>query len=457
MSSQPAVPRARHHALNTLFSRLGTKVSPNSCDLVVLDGHLDLPRLRAAARATLARHPILCRPLASDGAAAPSLPVDLRVHRLDHDRAAAVDAHLERQIWDEPLAPDARPVRFCVTETPRRTYLQTIHTHVYADATACYAITGELAQRYASPHVDGFDPGPPTSSAGADRLAPRGKRLLHHARGLARTARDLAARDGSLALARHVRPGPRRLTRLCLSADETTQLLGAARARGHSLHAFFQVAFTRAAAALHRRRGVERARLRAWDFFSMRPLLDERDRPRYDCLALIYPIDLDTRWSDEEILARASQRVQRMRGGELADHAARFESLRALPEGPFLRLWSQLFKSNVFLTNPGVCPSPLPRFGEVPVRDYVTFPQLFWPADLLFVFSTFRGRLRVLTIRDEAAFGDHFHDELLAPFIETLGALGGLELSPAAALDGFAARWADAEDAPHTAAIKRSA
>jgi hypothetical protein len=466
MSSQPAVPRARHHALNTLFSRLGTKVSPNSCDLVVLDGHLDLPRLRAAARATLARHPILCRPLALKGAPPPSLPVDLRVHRIDHDRAAAVDAHLERQIWDEPFAPDARPVRFCVTETPRRTYLQTIHTHVYADATACYAITEELAQRYASPHADGFhadgfhadgfDAGEPTSGARVDLLPPGGKRLLHHARGLARTARDLTAHDGTLALARHRRPGPRRLTRLCLSAGETTQLLGAARARGHSLHAFFQVAFTRAAAALHRRRGVERARLRAWDFFSMRPLI-ERDRPRYDCLALIYPIDLDTRWSDEEILARATQRVQRMRGGELADHAARFESLRGLPEGPFLRLWPRLFKSNVFLTNPGVCPSPLPRFGEVPVRDYVTFPQLFWPADLLFVFSTFRGRLRVLTIRDEAAFGDRFHDELLAPFIETLGALGGLRLSPAAALDGFAARWADAEDAPHAAAIKRSA
>jgi len=457
MSSQPAVPRARHHALNTLFSRLGTEVSPSSCDLVVLDGHLDLARLRAAARATLARHPILCRPLAPEAAAPPSLPVDLRVHRLDHDRAMAVDAHLERLIWDEPLAPDARPVRFCVTETPRRTYLQTIHTHVYADATACYAITEELARRYASPHADGGEAGEPPSTAHVDLLAPSGKRLLHHARGLARTARDLAARDGSLALARHGRPGPRRLTRLCLSADETAQLLGAARARGHSLHAFFQVAFTRAAAALHRRRGVDRARLRAWDFFSMRPLL-ERGRPRYDCLALIYPIDLDTRWSDEQILARASERVQRMRDGELGDHAARFESLRGLPERPFLRLWPRLFKSNVFLTNPGVCPSPLPRFGDVPVRDYVTFPQLFWPADLLFVFSTFRGRLRVLTIRDDAAFGDRFQDELLAPFIETLGALGGLRLSPAAALDGFAARWADADSEPHAvSAIKRSA
>src|ERR1700738_4320685 len=119
MSSQPAVPRAPHHALNTLFSRLGEAVSPNSCDLVVLDGHLDLPRLRAAARATLARPPIRCRPLALDGAVPPSLPVDLRVHRLDHDRAAAVDAHLQRLIWDGPLAPRARPGGLSVPQAAR--------------------------------------------------------------------------------------------------------------------------------------------------------------------------------------------------------------------------------------------------------------------------------------------------------------------------------------------------
>jgi hypothetical protein len=380
------------------------------------------------------------------------------VHRLEHDDRATVDAHLERQIWDEPLSPEGRPVRFCVTETPRRTYLQTIHTHVYADATACYTLTQGLAERYAAPRTDAE--ATPVASDAPFALHPgAGPGARERVRGLALSARDLLRRDGGLALTAHPLPGRRRLARLSLSADETTRLLAAARARGHSLHAFFQLAFARAAATLHRHGGVERPRLRAWDFFSLRPLL-ERERPRYDCLALIYPIDLDTRWSDDEILAQATARVQRMRAGELADHRERFRALERLPARPFLRLWPQLFKSNVFLTNPGLCP-PLPSFGDVAVRDWVTFPQLFWPADLLFVFSTFRGRLRILTIRDEAAFGDRFAGELWAPFVETLGALGGVALTPAAGRDGFAATWADADadagNEPRHAAIKRSA
>jgi hypothetical protein len=250
------------------------------------------------------------------------------------------------------------------------------------------------------------------------------------------------------------------LARIALDAADSARLLAAARARGCSLHALFQLAYVRAAGAFHRRRGVARRQLRVWDFFSLRPLL-EQGAPRYDCLALIYPVGFDSRASDAALLAEATARVQTMRAGGLLEHAARFQSLMALlPPRRLMRAWPALFKSNVFLTNPGVCPSPLPRFGERAVLDYVTFPQLFAPADLLFVFSTFRGRLRILTVRDEAAFGPAFHAELMAPFLAALGALGDVTLDPSAAADGFAARWTDAgldEARPAAAALKRSA
>jgi hypothetical protein len=429
----------KQHALNALFDAFADVVVPNSCDIVVIDGMLDHERLRAAIAATVARHPVLCRPLAG-GEGTP--PIDLRLHWLDNDEPAHVDQHLLALIWDEPLAPMGRPVRFHVTITPTRSYLQTIHTHVYADASACYLLTMQIAESYARPHehaqADPAHVAPPRLLASVDSW--RG-RAMHHARGLWQNLRDWRAEPAGLAIPTGAPVGARKLTRLTLTEDQTKHFHATARARGHSMHAFFQLAFLRAAAEFNRRRGVLRPCIRIWDFFSLRPLLD-RDSTRYDCLALIYPVLLDARWSDDECLLRCSETVKRMRAGELLTHAARFESLRRIvPRRRFMRVWPSLFKSNVFFTNPGVCPSPLPRFGELEVVDYVTFPQLFNPSNVQFIFSTFRERLRILVIHDEAAFGPSFRSDLLSGFVRRLGALGDLELELDAGREGFVAGW----------------
>ncbi len=441
---------ARPHALNTLFDGLGDVVCPSSCDLVVLGGHLGERQLREAIARSVGRHPNLCRPLGG-GAVDPALPIDLRWHRLPDDRARRVDAHLLGELWREPLDPAGRPVRFHVTETPTRTYLHTVHTHVFADATACYTLTGEIADAYADPAAT---PRPPVGPAPRlSDVTPARARLGHTLRGARQTARDLAAPAGGLALAARQTPGPRRLTRLCLEADETSQLRAAARARGASIHALFQLAFLRAARDFNGRRGVSHPGLRLWDFFSLRPLL-ERGAASYDCLALVYPVELDGRLGDDEVLARCTDSVRRMRDGELLDHAFRFDALmRLTPRAGFMPLWRALFKSNVVFTNPGVCPSPLWRFGDVPVLDYVTFPQLFAPADVMFIFSTFRDRLRVLVIHDEDAFGGALGPELLAPFLERLGSIAGVPLDPARAREGFVASWLPAPAVP----LRRSA
>ncbi len=426
------------HAINALFDSLGEAVSPNSCDVVVIDGRLDHARLRAAIAQTLARHPILCRPLGARDGSDHALPIDLRFHALPDD-PARVDAHLLAQIWDEPLDPRGRPVRFHVTETPTRTYLQTIHTHVYADATACYTLTEQLAAAYAG-RVVVDDEAPPLAWPRPDRRA----RLRTRLQGLAQLAREVVRPFAGLALAPH-RPGPRRMTRIVLSEADTAQLRRVARARGHSIHAGFQLAMLRAAHAFNAARGVDRPGVRLWDFFSLRPML-ETTGPRYDCLALIYPVDLDARWSDAATTAHCAEVVRRMRGGELEDHAARFDAIfraagKRSPMPGFARLWPALFKSNVFLTNPGVCPSNLPRFGDAAVIDYVTFPQLFAPADVMFVFSTFRDRLRIHVVYDEAAFGGAFRLGLLRPFLAELDAQAGLHLAAAPTRDGFVASW----------------
>ncbi len=437
----------RHHALNALFASLADAVVPSSCDVVVIEGLLDHERLRAAILATLARHPILNRPLdpslASDGA----LPLDLRVHALDDDDPARIDEYLIGLIWDEPLPPEARPIRFHVVETAERTYFQTIHTHVYADATACYAITEQIAAAYAGDalplEVDDVAESDVVALASAP-LSIR-ERLDHYTRGLAQTAHDLAATYGGLVTPPRDHAGRRRLARFVLSVDETKKLRAAARGRGCSIHAFFQLAFLRAATDYNRARGETRSSVRVWDFFSLRPLLGKA-KDRYDCLALVYPVDLDAAWSDDETLAHCTRNVERMRSGDLVTHAHRFDALfrivdRIVPRDSFMSMWRSIFKTNVFLTNPGVCPSPLPRFGDAEVSDYVTFPQLFFPADLTFVFSTFRGSLRVLVTYDEDAFGATFHRDVFAPFLANLGGLAAIDFGSTTTRDGFVASW----------------
>ena len=425
-------PEHRPHALNALFEALAAGVVPNSCDVVVLAGPLRHDRLRRAIDATLARHPVLR-----------ARPYQLHVHHLPDDEPARVDAHLLDR-WRERLAADVAPVRFHVTTTPGRTYFQTIHTHVHADATACYLLTEQIAASYGA---DGHRPDDAAASPPpGDRALARRGGLSDHDRGAAQTVRDLGTRFAGVAAARATRPGRRRLARAVIGPPDAARLRQAARARGCSLHAFFQLALLRTATARNRRYGVERARLRYWDFFSMRPLRDDA-APPYDNLALVYPVELDARWSDDEVLARCGRTIEQLRDGGILAHAARFDALLAvfgplLPRRWFARLWPALFKSNVLLTNPGVCPSALPRFGDTAVLDYVTFPQLFPPAQLLLVFSTFRDGLRVLAVYDEDALGAGFHDELFAPLVRALGDLAGLDLSAISTTGDFVASWA---------------
>jgi len=81
------------------------------------------------------------------------------------------------------------------------------------------------------------------------------------------------------------------------------------------------------------------------------------------------------------------------------------------------------------------------------VVDYVTFPQLFFPAELLFVFSTFRDRLRILVVYDRDAFGPSLHEELFRPFLDRLGELAGLDFSSASTRDGVMASWEPGREA----------
>jgi len=438
--------------LNLFYHMMSRRISPNSCDLVVLDGHLDHRTLKRAACRALQRHPRLSSYLVTRGrkhfwrVPRDEMAIDFRSHALTVDDPGAVDACLMANIWDERLRLESdRPVRFHLIETPSRSYLQTIHTHVYADATSCYLLTQHIAESYAA-----HDAGRPFSTTPID-VEQRGGRALATLRHPTRAALghvldaarlnlpDLFGPGGGLELP-EAPPGPRAFSRVCLDPHQTKELISGARSLQSTLHNLVKLAFLRAADRFNRRRGAPSRPLRVWDFFSLRSLAPQDTASLYDCLATIYPVAMDPAWSDEAALRVFKDQVQALRAGAAVAHVERFRWLIRILGTALPSAWPYLFKSNVFLTNPGVCPSRLDTIGGVPVIDYITFPQLFTPAKVMFVVATFRDCLRILAIYDRAAFDDNFEDALFTPFLAELQRVSGTAID-AAPRPGFIAGW----------------
>lgn len=451
--------------LNLFYHAMSHRINPNSCDLVVLDGHLDHRALKHAACRALQRHPQLSSYLLTRGrqyfwrVPRDEMPVDFRIHSLNVEDPGAVDACLMANIWGERLPLESgRPIRFHLIETPRRSYLQTIHTHVYADATSCYTLTEHIAESYAA-----YIAGRPFSTTPIDleeRSAralstmrhPTRVRLKHILDGARMNLPDLFGPGGGLALPERP-PGPRAFSRVSLDPRQTKELIAAARSLKSTLHNLIKLAFLRAADGFNRRRGAPSRPLRVWDFFSLRSMAPQEAAGVYDCLAVIYPVGMDPAWSNEEALRVFKDQVHGLRAGGAVAHAERFWWLfrilgAALPLAWLGAGWPYLFKSNVFLTNPGVCPSRLDAIGGVPVIDYITFPQLFLPAKVMFVVATFRDCLRILAIYDRAAFDENFEDALFTPFLAELDRVSGIGIDASPPLPGFIAAWNPATSEP---------
>lgn len=424
-------------ALNRVYQTIGSVLDVNSCDVLTLDGRLDTSLLREAARRALAKHPpmtahLVQRPWRGDLWRVPDeeLPVDLRLHRLETTDPKAIDDHLMGNIWDEPLPLyTGRPVRFHLTETPRRSYLQVIHTHTYADARSCFRIVHDVATAYTALEAgEPFDDRPIDLTDrsleglfGADLT--RREKAKYYSRALWLNAKDLLTPDRGLALPAGP-PGPRRIHPHVFTPECTAHMVRCGRAWGSSLHGLLRLAYLRAGEAFNRERGKATRKLRIWDLFSLRRMLRESADDVYDSLVVPFPVDLDSRWSDAEALREASAQVRQLRDGDAYAHAYRLHLLFLLAAPVLPERWLELgresqTRSNVYFTNPGVYPYELEAFGSVAIEDYYTFPQLFPPGKVLFIFTTFRGSLRIHALHDTTAFPDGF-EVLLDPFLEEL-------------------------------------
>jgi hypothetical protein len=434
--------------MNLGFHYLGAVTNTNACALFVFDSRLDLGRLEAAIHAALARHPLLNCRLRKRGrryfwqASSDELPIQLRVHELDSDEAELVHQHLLDRVWSEPLALEvSRPIRFHLTQTPLRTYLQIVSPHTITDAQAIVRIARDLAECYSALEAGRQPDQTPleVQDRAADQIVlgriSRWARLWHFFHALWLILLDVLRPDVGLDLAQE--RGGTDLRFIEFEPGFIDHLVGAAKRQRTSVHAVFSLAILRA----YQQSGPSRPErwLRALDQVSLRGYLGPEAAEVFDVLSIPYSLRMNPRWSDAEVVTNITTTLRTLRDGAIFSEILRmriYTTLAKLLPTSFLVdvVTGLVMKTNLLTTNPGALRSEVHAFGSVPVCSFCTFPPLLPPSRVSILFFTYQRQLRTLLLYDRAALRDP--EQLLERLAGQLRRIAGVTqgASPVAAL-----------------------
>jgi hypothetical protein len=390
----PAGPAAR------AWQRLATQVDTRSCELVVLEGRLDGARLQAALDHIVAVHPLLHATW--DGAVWRTPDTPLRLVE-EPDAQPWDSAALVARAWDDgdPHATQVRWIR-----AADRDGLAIQVPHARTDARSGAQVVADLAEAYAALGRDEIPtPRPDTAPWAPAALLPT--RAADRAAALRRVVSDLAApaawtRDPTL-------PRGRSRARVYdLGPTAWTQVKAAAHASGTTPHVRLCLATARA---------FDTTRL--LDLASVRHLASADVAGRADVLVVPWVLHVPGAGHAPDAADTVAAQVATVKEGVARAELARLGLYEAvahwIPVDLAIRATTRLVvKADVVHTNPGAVHVPLDTFGELAIADFVNFPQLVPPARAGIVWTTFRGRLRMIALWDDGAWPDGIEDRCAA-------------------------------------------
>lgn len=424
--------KPREHRLSTLnkmFYYLSEHLNGNSCDMLVLEGTLDLDRVRRALQAVCSSHPNLRARVSS------RLGQLFRVHspdvaevqldsmNFDCDQGPALRRRLADNVWrSAPInVAQAPPLRVVVVNCPSRTYLQFISSHVWSDAKAGYMLVDDFIRAYnaagsgqASPGCSGlrscsidysdFD------SVVCEEAARQGRPVS-----LIRAALSLAGEDTAKYDSLCVEQGNKAVTSFYTKPLEKpgflAKLKGAAKARGVTVHALLTATLIGVCRERDLNKGVEHNCYCIHDLYSLRALGGQNSSTCYD--NFVVPFDVALAWQPdiEQLIQKASASLNEIKLGKIYSEYSKVKLLvdlaRYLPRRWFMNfLFSKLVSGNIICTNPGVIPHDYSDMLGCKVVDFYSFSQIFPPGRVMFVFNTFRDTLRVSVVFDEGAIAE---------------------------------------------------
>jgi NRPS condensation-like uncharacterized protein len=361
--------------------------------------------------------------------------IALNWHQVAEQPLPQLLEYVVQSAWqvDFDLERDA-PFALNVFESPGRTILQIVTSHVAEDARASYEISRDLAQFYGD-DGEGASPdavAPPQSDMDAALLYGMGAvSAAEKLRAWWYALRDMVQRDAVMPLAPS-RDGKRRGFAMDELEPELFERLRAmAKSQGVTIHSLMLLAMCRVIERHFKYRGAPR-HIRLIDMFSLRGFAGKRAESLYENLVIPYPLRI-RRGSDEAMLAQIRQRVGAMKAGDyrtewfrcaigarIFDWIGRLEALRAMV--------CRATQATVLITNPGRIPYSFTHFGAIEVEDFFTHAQLFPPGAAMCQFSGLGDKLRLLFVYDIAAFSESglsFQSSLRQPFLQELRRLAG--------------------------------
>jgi NRPS condensation-like uncharacterized protein len=427
--------------LQRLYLALEDTANVNTNQIVVIGGHLDVPRLREAIRQAVRPLELCTSGVSGDGSqlrrgfwAPEDVPFESQVYP---GQISFQVGALRRTLMDlsraNPLRWRRRPplqVFYLTDVTGLRSALMTSCHHAIVDARAQELLLERLIETYAA--------------LGGEKAADGGARPVGAFRYVpyAEIVRELAARrEGRLEAGGTFRGMTRALLRRSWSSfwapppgdgaidflhheldDDTDGLIrGISRASGETIN-------TVLTAALYRVAGRSRSRPGAVQIgcpVSLRSLDGGQHRDNFQNLAVPCWLTLKRGYAnDADLMAAIAGQVTALRQGKVLAVVDRLESWLRIP-APLRRRLAGLTRGRApIYSNPGTVGAGLDSFGDggPPVLQYVNFGALNPPHDYILYTPQFRDRLYLNVIYRAAAFSD-VEAELLRPMRNAIGAM----------------------------------
>lgn len=432
--SLPFIDGERITVLNPVaesFWHLSKLMNTQSAELITLRGTVNEERLKQSIHQVCSQHPLITARLEARGRlrpiwrAQPSVYPELRSFHVpigstgfDQEQEiwrGALPDILREQVWGKTvLDPQTEsPVRFVLIWEGEWSHIMIIAPHLCTDAHAGAHLLADLLLAYtqtlssetkACSNLPYFEEDPLALS----HLSRTQVALLLF-KAITRLFKDLCTRgEGVTDVSHRV---PRGQTSLSISPrdpEELSRMLRVAKKSGLTAH----LLLTRA--LIHReqkKRSKVSNTLRLADLIALSPMYPKIKRDQmlksFDVFVLPHVVNHDLSESDQQYYQRFSEELKSLKEGEAFAELYRLRFYNFFARlSPIHIVSSVLFryilKTTTTTTNPGSVRAQLERCGDHEVLDFINFPQLSPPARLGIIYTTFKGRLRLLILHDEA-------------------------------------------------------
>lgn len=429
----------------------------NSCDILVLNGKVDRDRFKKAVQLLSSRHPLLNQRLQRKLWKYSWVPIDeniefdIRYYNAETQDEQETISTLAKRVWDEPIdLYSERVVRFYITESETKSYVQIISHHVCADGTACTLLASDLAECYGAVTENR----PPMPQHTTEQLADADREVTSQ---LSFTERCWFFISALVTILIEVifnryepsipteNPGDKKVInvkKMNLGEEGLTDLKQAAKRKSTTLHPLLLTALARAKDDYLSKRNITKNKITIVDLFSMRDMTENNMSRVYNSLVTFFLRHIDSSQSDEEIIASLNSQLRPETKDKLY---IRYYFVQIITWLKFFPqrfqdpacdvLCTQLMPSNISVTNPGLVKYPIDTFGELDIVDYYTFPYLYGTIRIMFLANTFHNKLNITCIYDTSAFSADDIEEFMAKYASKLKGMTEGNIAPSTSLD----------------------